>query len=176
MTKPTISVTKLYEQSLVERGYKADAAQLKGIAALQRCQDEWSVYKGQRSNALTKMLRYPVLPKGVYMYGGVGRGKSFLMDCFFRSVPLTRSTQGGTEVWLSGAAPSEGASGCATSCSRLRQAPHVLACGSGLNPERSSLTAASAGLRRPCHRPSGPTPSSRVVDWCAISKGSGPAL
>ena len=44
MTKPAISVTKLYEQSLAERGYKADAAQLKGIAALQRCQDEWSVY------------------------------------------------------------------------------------------------------------------------------------
>ena len=93
MTKPTISVTKLYEQSLVERGYKAVAAQLKGIAALQRCQDEWSVYKGQRSNALTKMLRYPVLPKGVYMYGGVGRGKSFIMDCFFNAVPLQRKTR-----------------------------------------------------------------------------------
>lgn len=93
MTKPAISVTKLYEQSLVERGYKADAAQLKGIAALQRCQDEWSVYKGQRSNALTKMLRYPVLPKGVYLYGGVGRGKSFIMDCFFNAVPLQRKTR-----------------------------------------------------------------------------------
>src|SRR5574343_366518 len=93
MTKPAISVTKLYEQSLAERGYKADAAQLKGIAALQRCQDEWSVYKGQRSNALTKMLRYPPLPKGVYMYGGVGRGKSFIMDCFFNAVPLQRKTR-----------------------------------------------------------------------------------
>src|SRR5574343_2040161 len=93
MTKPAISVTKLYEQSLAERGYKADAAQLKGIAALQRCQDEWSVYKRQRSNALTKMLRYPPLPKGVYMYGGVGRGKSFIMDCFFNAVPLQRKTR-----------------------------------------------------------------------------------
>src|SRR5574343_718135 len=93
MTKPAISVTKLYEQSLAERGYKADAAQLKGIAALQRCQDEWSVYKGKRSNALTKMLRYPPLPKGEYMYGGVGRGKSFIMDCFYNAVPLERKTR-----------------------------------------------------------------------------------
>jgi cell division protein ZapE len=29
----------------------------------------------------------------VYMHGGVGRGKSFLMDCFFQSVPLTRKTR-----------------------------------------------------------------------------------
>ena len=27
------------------------------------------------------------------MVGGVGRGKSFLMDCFFQSVPLTRKTR-----------------------------------------------------------------------------------
>jgi cell division protein ZapE len=88
-----ISVTELYKKSLAERGYKADDAQLAGIAALQRCQDEWAGYKAQRSNALTKMLRYPPLPRGVYMYGGVGRGKSFIMDCFFQAVPLERKTR-----------------------------------------------------------------------------------
>ena len=87
------SVTQLYEQSLAERGYKADEAQLQGIAALQRCQDEWAGYKSKRANALTKMLRYPDLPRGVYMYGGVGRGKSFIMDCFFNAVPLERKTR-----------------------------------------------------------------------------------
>ena len=71
-----ISVTQMYEKSLVERGYKSDAAQLKGIAALQRCQDEWAGYKRQRSNALTKMLRYPDLPRGVYMYGGWGAARA----------------------------------------------------------------------------------------------------
>jgi cell division protein ZapE len=93
MSASAISVTKLYEQSLAERGYTADDAQRQGIAALQRCQDEWQNYKAQRSNALTKMLRYPNLPKGVYMYGGVGRGKSFIMDCFYNAVPLQRKTR-----------------------------------------------------------------------------------
>ena len=87
------SVTELYRQTLLERGYTADPAQLRAVAALQRCQDEWADYKARRSNAVTKLLRRPELPRGVYMFGGVGRGKSFLMDCFFQAVPLTRKTR-----------------------------------------------------------------------------------
>jgi cell division protein ZapE len=87
------SVTELYDQTLRERGFKADAAQQRAIVALQRCQDEWAAYKSRRSNAVTKLLVRPPIPRGVYMYGGVGRGKSFLMDCFFQAVPLTRKTR-----------------------------------------------------------------------------------
>jgi len=87
------SVTELYKQTLAERGYTADPAQLRAVASLQRCQDEWADYKARRSNAVTKLLVRPPLPRGVYMYGGVGRGKSFLMDCFFQAVPLTRKTR-----------------------------------------------------------------------------------
>jgi cell division protein ZapE len=87
------SVTQRYDDTLKERGYRSDPAQLRAVAALQRCQDEWADYKARRSNALTKLLRHPPIPRGVYMYGGVGRGKSFLMDCFFQAVPLTRKTR-----------------------------------------------------------------------------------
>jgi cell division protein ZapE len=87
------NVTELYHQTLAERGYSADPAQLRAVAALQRCENEWADYKARRSNALTKMLRHPPIPRGVYMHGGVGRGKSFLMDCFFQAVPLTRKTR-----------------------------------------------------------------------------------
>jgi cell division protein ZapE len=88
-----MTVRQLYAQLLEERGFRADEAQLRAIDALERCENEWADYKGRRSNALTKMLVRPPIPRGVYMYGGVGRGKSFLMDCFFQSVPLTRKTR-----------------------------------------------------------------------------------
>jgi cell division protein ZapE len=86
-------VTELYQQTLAERGFTADPAQLRAVSALQRCQDEWAAYKARRSNAVTKLLVRPPIPRGVYMFGGVGRGKSFLMDCFFQAVPLTRKTR-----------------------------------------------------------------------------------
>ena len=88
-----MTVRALYLATLAERGYHADAAQLAAIDALERCETEWADYKARRSNALTKMLVRPPIPRGVYMYGGVGRGKSFLMDCFFQAVPLSRKTR-----------------------------------------------------------------------------------
>lgn len=86
-------VRSLFEATLAERGFRADEAQLRGLAALERCEREWDDYKARRSNALTKLIARPPIPRGVYMHGGVGRGKSFLMDCFFQAVPLTRKTR-----------------------------------------------------------------------------------
>jgi len=88
-----VGVRALYQATLAERGFTADAAQLQAVAALERCETEWADYKARRSNALSKLLRRPPIPRGVYMHGGVGRGKSFLMDCFFQSVPLQRKTR-----------------------------------------------------------------------------------
>jgi cell division protein ZapE len=87
------SVEAAYQAELARRGYTADPAQLRAVAALQRCADEWVAYKSRRSNPLAKLLSRPPIPRGVYMYGGVGRGKSFLMDCFFDAVPLQRKTR-----------------------------------------------------------------------------------
>jgi cell division protein ZapE len=88
-----VGVRQLYEQTLAERGYQADPAQLNAVDALERCEGEWADYKARRSNAVTKLLVRPPIPRGVYMYGGVGRGKSFLMDSFFTAVPLQRKAR-----------------------------------------------------------------------------------
>ena len=86
----TQDVVALYEQSLAKRGFVSDPAQWRAVERLQRLYEEWSAYKAKRSNALKRLLVHPDLPKGVYLWGPVGRGKSFLMDAFYRCVPLVR--------------------------------------------------------------------------------------
>src|SRR3990167_5134546 len=88
-----LSVRKTYEAELAARGYTADPAQLRAVEELERCAQEWSHFKEKRSNAIKKLINRPDIPRGVYMYGGVGRGKSFLMDCFFNAVPLKRKVR-----------------------------------------------------------------------------------
>jgi cell division protein ZapE len=88
-----VTVKKLYQEELLARGYSSDPAQLRAVQALNVCAREWTQFRERRSNALKKLINHPPIPRGVYMYGGVGRGKSFLMDCFYNAVPLKRKTR-----------------------------------------------------------------------------------
>ena len=90
MERSAQDVVAIYEQSLARRGFVSDPAQWRAVERLQRLYEEWSAYKERRSNALKRLLVHPDLPKGVYLWGPVGRGKSFLMDAFFLCVPLVR--------------------------------------------------------------------------------------
>ena len=83
-------VVSAYQEQLSSRGFVSDPAQWRAVERLQRLFEEWSAYKARRSTALRRLLVKPPLPKGVYLWGAVGRGKSFLMDAFFRCVPLVR--------------------------------------------------------------------------------------
>src|SRR3954466_1449256 len=83
-------VVALYEEHLGKRGFVDDPAQRRAVERLQRLYEEWTAYKAKRSNALKRLLIHPDLPKGVYLWGPVGRGKSFLMDAFYLCVPLER--------------------------------------------------------------------------------------
>lgn len=88
-----MNVREFYEHALSERGYKADDAQRKAVERLQQAYDDWVAYKSQRSNKLMRLISRPEVPRGVYMWGGVGRGKSFLMDSFYSVVPVKRKTR-----------------------------------------------------------------------------------
>ncbi|HEX8404960.1 MAG TPA: cell division protein ZapE, partial [Duganella sp.] len=88
-----MNVEEFYQQALQQRNFKADSAQRAAVDRLQQCYDEWVEYKGKRSTTFKRLINRPDVPKGVYMWGGVGRGKSFLMDSFYSVVPLTRKTR-----------------------------------------------------------------------------------
>jgi cell division protein ZapE len=79
-----------YEKLLLARGFTADAAQMAAARRLQRLYTELLQFKARRGNPLARLIARPHPPKGVYFWGGVGRGKSFLMDAFFGAVPYRR--------------------------------------------------------------------------------------
>ncbi|MGM1051457.1 MAG: cell division protein ZapE [Pseudomonadota bacterium] len=104
-----LSPTERYRADLERDDFQYDAAQEQAVAHLQRLHDELVVTARTRPRAVPpkggvalrvaglfgKRSRQtsapePVLPevKGVYFWGGVGRGKTYLMDAFYESLPF----------------------------------------------------------------------------------------
>lgn len=71
-------------------GFIQDAAQEKAIEALDALWSQLVDFKSKRNHFLGRSLLSPEVPKGLYFWGGVGRGKSFLMDVFYDCVPYRR--------------------------------------------------------------------------------------
>ncbi|MBC3377994.1 cell division protein ZapE [Serratia fonticola] len=92
-----------YQQALDAGEYQADAVQRQAVTqldqiyqALQQLPAPATANAGKRRNLLSRWLgkseetttQRPV--QGLYMWGGVGRGKTWLMDLFFHSLPGDR--------------------------------------------------------------------------------------
>lgn len=88
-----MSVASTYEAALKRRGYSPDPAQQRAVPVLEHCAAQWVRYDSRCAGLLSKLRLKPSMPQGVYLFGGVGRGKSFLMDCFFEALPLERKTR-----------------------------------------------------------------------------------
>ncbi|WP_119394153.1 cell division protein ZapE [Salinibius halmophilus] len=76
-----------YENDLNKQGFIADAAQKEAVMALNdlyhRLLDDGGPTMFQ------KLLRKKVVPpRGLYFWGGVGRGKTYLMDTFYECLPF----------------------------------------------------------------------------------------
>ncbi|MGL4767246.1 MAG: cell division protein ZapE [Formosimonas sp.] len=82
--------TTHYLAVLAQQGYQPDSAQMAAAQRLQKCEDDWAAFKAKRSNQFLKFFTKPQTPVGVYLWGGVGRGKSVLMDTFYAHINLRR--------------------------------------------------------------------------------------
>ena len=88
-----MDVQEFYQHALSQRGFASDAAQQGAVDRLQRAYQDWVDYRAQRSSSFKRLINRPDVPRGVYLWGGVGRGKSFLMDSFYSVVPVVRKTR-----------------------------------------------------------------------------------
>ncbi len=78
-----------YQQLLGQGGFESDPEQLTAARALDQL---WHALRKQENPRLLKRLlgEKPQYVRGLYLWGGVGRGKTWLMDLFYQQLPLER--------------------------------------------------------------------------------------
>lgn len=64
-----------------------DSHQLKALYSLQRVYDEL-IKEHSKRKSFMRILHKPSLIKGAYLWGSVGIGKTFMMDCFYHCLPF----------------------------------------------------------------------------------------
>jgi cell division protein ZapE len=82
-----LSLRAAYRERLERGEIKPDDAQLAAVEALARLESDLNA-AGEPS--AFSVFRKPKAPRGVYLWGPVGRGKSMLMDLFFETAPVER--------------------------------------------------------------------------------------
>lgn len=88
-----INPMQRYQEDLAQGNLLPDAAQLMAVEELQAVFE--ALQKKRSKSARTSILRrffaeQPTLVKGLYFWGGVGRGKTYLMDLFYQCLPDER--------------------------------------------------------------------------------------
>jgi cell division protein ZapE len=86
-----LTIREAYEESLRREGHERDAAQEKIVAQLETLQQRLNAHRPRRGLRLLFRKANSNDTDGVpglYIWGGVGRGKTFLMDLFFETLAI----------------------------------------------------------------------------------------
>lgn len=94
MSRSLSPVARRYREVLAQRGYHGDPAQARAAAQLDDLLRRLRQGAGRPRwrDATRRLLGRPLRPQpqtGLYLWGGVGRGKTLLMDLFFHELPAT---------------------------------------------------------------------------------------
>lgn len=86
-----------YQNDIAEHGFQRDEAQHQAVTALDKLYHAIVEFQSAPTPQLSKWQKLmgkkaemPQPPKGLYFWGGVGRGKTYLMDAFFDGLPTDR--------------------------------------------------------------------------------------
>lgn len=82
----------VYQQEVEQDNIRFDPAQQEAINALAELSNRLESYRPSAGASLFEKIlagkKYKQSPKGYYIYGDVGRGKSMVMDMFYATVPI----------------------------------------------------------------------------------------
>ncbi|SPL71387.1 cell division protein ZapE [Acinetobacter stercoris] len=87
-----VSPAERYANALASGQFLPDDAQAQAVHELDRVWQEL-INRYKASKKAFRRFRRQTSPRGVYMWGGVGRGKTWLMDQFYESIPFRRKTR-----------------------------------------------------------------------------------
>ncbi|MDH5518581.1 MAG: cell division protein ZapE [Gammaproteobacteria bacterium] len=85
-----MSLIERYQQILAEKDFQSDTGQQDVIRLFDQLQHEMS-RQPPRDSFSSRLIRFfsrPAAVKGVYLWGGVGRGKTWLMDLFYENLEI----------------------------------------------------------------------------------------
>jgi cell division protein ZapE len=85
-----LNIREAYEESLHRDGHVEDSAQLDVITRFEDLQARLLAQRPRKGGLRTMFFRSEPreIVRGLYIWGGVGRGKTFLMDLFFENLPI----------------------------------------------------------------------------------------
>ena len=90
MTQGTSMTPQRYQADLQRPDFVADAAQAEAVVKLQALYHQL-LLAPPNLNWWQRLCNQPLQPvRGLHLWGGVGRGKTYLMDMFFEALPFER--------------------------------------------------------------------------------------